>query len=268
MGRLIPASIIDAASSVINGIDYSSNNQLSDGNIFIGFLTRQKLLKLEAEGDCTLLQKKKFFLGVRRFYEAAISYILQKFPFSDNLLKHAKFLNFEKRSSCHFFDIEYFIDRYKDVSILSDISDDLYDEFVNYQLLKDEDIPSSVWESALVKPEGDGQPYSRIDVIWGYLSTMKAGDNCSLRFPQLSSIAKLVLTLPHSNAGEERVFSLVRLNKTPYRSCLNLDGTLSSILTVKMQDLEPCFTYEPPEQMIEQSRKVTWEYNKKHQKKK
>ena len=41
----------------------------------------------------------------------------------------------------------------------------------------------------------------------------------------------VTLTLPH--AGEERVFSLVRLNKTPYRSSLSLDGTLSSILTVK-----------------------------------
>ena len=63
---------------------------------------------------------------------------------------------------------------------------------------------------------------------------MKTGDNCNLRFPCLSAIAGLVLTLPHSNAGEERVFSLVRLNKTPYRSCLGVDGTLSSILTVKM----------------------------------
>ena len=91
MGRLVPASIIDAASSAINDIDYSSNNQLSDGDIFIGFLTRQKLLKLEAEGDCTPLQKKKFFLGVRGFYEAAISYILRKFPFSDNLCQVFEF---------------------------------------------------------------------------------------------------------------------------------------------------------------------------------
>ena len=57
-------------------------------------------------------------------------------------------------------------------------------------------------------------------------------------------------TILHSNAGAECVFSHVRLNKTPYRSCLGLDGTLSSILTAKMHDIEPCFNYGPPENML------------------
>ena len=96
---------------------------------------------------------------------------------------------------------------------------------------------------------------------------MKTGDSCNLRFFHLSAIARLVLTLPHSNAGEERVFSLVRLNKTPYRSSLGIDGTLSSILTVKMNDIEPCYNFEPTDDMLEKSKKATWEYNKLHQKK-
>ena len=76
-------------------------------------------------------------------------------------------------------------------------------------------------------------------------------------FANLSAIAKLVLTSPHSSAGEERVFSVVRLNKTPYRSSLSLDNTLCSILTVKMHNLEPCYKFEPPKEMLEKSKKAT-----------
>lgn len=147
-----------------------------------------------------------------------------------------------------------------------DISDSVFDEFVDYQLLEKEEIPQSVWDSA---KEGDNSaPYTRVDVIWGFISTMKTGDTCNYRFSQLSRIAKLVLTLPHSNAGEERVFSLVRLNKTPYRSSLNIDGTLSSILTVKLHNTESCYQFEPSKEMLDSSKKATWDYNKEHLKKK
>ena len=43
------------------------------------------------------------------------------------------------------------------------------------------------------------------------------------RFGRLSRIAKLILVIPHSNASEERVFSVVKKNKTPFR--LSLDYT-------------------------------------------
>ena len=107
---------------------------------------------------------------------------------------------------------------------------------------------------------------------------MKTPDGCKLRFPNLSKVARLILVLPHSNAGEERVFlvlphsnageervfSLIRLYKTPYRSSLGLDGTLSSILTVKLHNPEPCYTFEPSKEMLKNSKKATWQYNQKH----
>ena len=80
----------------------------------------------------------------------------------------------------------------------------------------------------------------------------------------LSKVAKLVLTIPHSNADEERVFSLVRQNKTDSRNSLSLDGTLSSILTVKMACEEPCYKYEPTVDVVRKSKTVTWKYNKEH----
>ena len=41
--------------------------------------------------------------------------------------------------------------------------------------------------------------------------------NGALKFQRLATVALLVLTLPHSNAEEERVFSLVTKNKTKFR---------------------------------------------------
>lgn len=67
-------------------------------------------------------------------------------------------------------------------------------------------------------------------------------------------IAKLMLVL-HSNADAERVSSMVGLNKTKTRNALTLEGTLSSIMTVKMAGIEPqCFKWGPPVSVIKASK--------------
>ena len=139
----------------------------------------------------------------------------------------------------------------------------LAEEFVDYQLLREEDIPQRVWDKA--KVEEDGDKHYRMDVLWHYFSTLKSGDGRQ-RFKRLSNIAMLVLTIPHSNADEERVFSMVRKNKTPFRPSLGLDTTLPSLLTVKLATEEPCHKFEPHPSVVARAGKVTWEYNKEHRK--
>ena len=75
-------------------------------------------------------------------------------------------------------------------------------------------------------------------------------------FMRLATTAKLVLALPLSDADAERVFSVVGLNKTKARIIsLALDGTLSSIMTIKMSALEPSFKWEPSPDIIKASSK-------------
>ena len=69
--------------------------------------------------------------------------------------------------------------------------------------------------------------------------TLMSGDGYQ-RFKKLCRIAKLVLVIPHSNTGEERVFSMVRKNKTPFRPSFSLEKTLPSLLTVKLVTEESC----------------------------
>ena len=80
----------------------------------------------------------------------------------------------------------------------------LGDEFLQFQLLDRKDIPDDVWKSALTH-EDDEHTHYRMDVVRGYLSAKKYPDG-TLMFRNLSKVAHLVLTLPHSNA-EEEVFS-------------------------------------------------------------
>ena len=102
-----------------------------------------------------------------------------------------------------------------------------------------------------------------MDVIWGFLNTVKNIDG-KLTFERLAKVALLVLTIPHSNAEEEQVFSLVTKNKTKFRPNLKLDGTLASILTIKLANPQPCYKFEPPQEVIESAKKATVTYNRAH----
>ncbi|KAE8276951.1 hypothetical protein D5F01_LYC25339 [Larimichthys crocea] len=108
------------------------------------------------------------------------------------------------------------------------------------------------------------QDDTEMESFWAEMATHKNKVTGAKEFERLSAIAKLVLVLPHSNANAERVFSMVGLNKTKTRNSLALDGTLSSIMVTKMANLEPCFRWEPPTEIIKASKKATGQYNIAH----
>ena len=93
-----------------------------------------------------------------------------------------------------------------------------------------------------------------MDIIWGHMSKMKSAGGTIL-FPRLCKVAQLVLILPHSNVEEERVFSMVTKNKTMFRPNLSIDGTLSSILTVKLGNQEACEKFNPHQDIIASAKK-------------
>lgn len=57
-------------------------------------------------------------------------------------------------------------------------------------------------------------------------------ENGNTLFHELSEVMLAVLTIPHSSAHCERVFSTVRKNRTDQRSSLS-DDTLQTLLTLK-----------------------------------
>ena len=80
-----------------------------------------------------------------------------------------------------------------------------------------------------------------------------------------SPIAKLILSLPHSNAEEEHLFSMVKRIKTAFRPNLDRQETLGSILTVKLAlKGEKIHKVDIPNDILTRTKKATWEYNKAH----
>ena len=51
--------------------------------------------------------------------------------------------------------------------------------------------------------------------------------------PNLSQIAIAVLVIPHSNAREEDIFSIVRKKKNEFRSLLDLERSLNPVTIEK-----------------------------------
>ena len=146
--------------------------------------------------------------------------------------------------------------------------DRLQEDFTDYQLLERSEISDTIWKEALIYEKGtevSKKQYYRMDVIWAYLSGIKNVDS-SLRFELLSSVARLVLVIPHSNAGKEGVLSLIKQNRTSIRSSLNANGTLSSMIQIKLANTDSCIEWEPSKDLLKAAKTATKQYNTMHKK--
>ncbi|XP_060776788.1 uncharacterized protein LOC132886247 [Neoarius graeffei] len=223
----------------------------------ISFTTRAKLNRLLDDGDITPQQMEKFHEAALAFLINAVDYALKKLPLQEPLLKHAKFVDVRQRSECAIEDVLYFVERFPHILPYHGPAehDLLAEEFLEYQTMP---LPP------LQHPEE-----FEIESFWAEMATRKDKVTGVNQFQRLAAISKLVLVLPHSNADAERVFPVETqetkpFNKTKTRNSLALDSTLSSIMTVKMADLEPCFKWEPSPTIIKASKKATGLYNQAH----
>ena len=254
LGRFVTVSAMESSSCVLTVLFEEKCNQLGDGEIMVGFVTRQVLVRVQDIVQPSRI--KKFYSGVRAFFVGAASYIVRKFPWSDELLQHATFVDFSKRKVCSFESVRYFLSRFPQ-HLPSENADSIYDEFRLYQNLQA--IPADI-----SMPVSEGH-YVQPDILWHGLEKIVDVNGMPM-FAQLAKVAKLVLVLPHSNADEERIFSLVRKNKTSFRSNLSLDTTLPSILHCKVNGFSrtKCYEFSPSPSLLKDAKSATWQYNKKH----
>ena len=151
--------------------------------------------------------RDRFYQAVRQFYETVISAAFAKLLLHNDTLIHIQFTHFGRREQCSFEDIEYFLKRYStNLPTSAKDTQSLQEEFVEYELLNEEDIPAAIWDEARVRlpkacddaDEEDSTNY-RMDIIWGCLFSLKLSNGC-FKFGRLSKVVKTVLILPHSNA--------------------------------------------------------------------
>jgi len=82
------------------------------------------------------------------------------------------------------------------------------------------------------------------------------------KYHHIARLAQLIMSLPHSNTDEERVFSRINKTITKFRGSLSEHCTVPSILSFQMNRPadQPCFGYNPNERVCKKARKVMWEY--------
>ena len=77
------------------------------------------------------------------FYSEAFSYGVEKLSINDSVLKHSIFADISKRESLSIDDVLFFVEKFH-LNFNQETINLLSEQFVDYQLLNDHDVPDSV----------------------------------------------------------------------------------------------------------------------------
>ena len=83
-----------------------------------------------------------------------------------------------------------------------------------------------------------------VDSFWGSVNKMM-NTSGERRFPTVSKLMSSLLSLPHSNADVERIFSQVVLIKTKTRNCLKASTLDAIVMTKKSLSGVNCVDFKP-----------------------
>ncbi|CAM4273024.1 unnamed protein product [Leuciscus chuanchicus] len=238
----------------------NEENQLPDSQLGIGFTTRTTLNRLIEAGHVSPEAVKKFHMAARSFFIRSVEYALAKLPLNDQVLQYAKFVDFKQKTDVAVDYVQYFVQRFNHLLPYDELreQDHLNDEFLEYQMMEEKDIPDAIWRDAVVRESAHGE-YHRMDRIWAYLSTVKNRISGSLQFPRLpvsspdvssADLGNLISQLAHE-IGENIASQLQRSvgsaeNQTTLTPSLNLgygqsDLNMTGVKLVMKTDVK-----EPP----------------------
>ena len=208
-----PSAILGQDILSVNFSDSKNIKDASDLKIGPGAMSFLESVSIKQE------RKSEFFNHVVLFYQAVCSYMTKKdklgatkLPFKDPLLQHLTVTDPSTQLTSSFADLEFFLKKFPSLINSSSISD-IKNEFPNFQCT---DI------SSIISP--------RIDTTW--FNIWELQENGKQLFTHLPRIMLSLLTIPHSSAHCERIFSVVRKNKTDFRGNMSRD-TLEALVVSK-----------------------------------
>lgn len=218
IARFVTPAAVEKSESILSLNYKKAKNQKLNEDIVIGAKTRQYLNDSELSPE----EKEQFFSCVKNFFCSACDYILEKFPLKDEYLEHASVANVKDKAKKKFESIRYFLKKYPNVFEGID-HDEIEIEFASYQIEK---FPSDILDC------------ERIDETWSKISLFEDAEG-KKKYTELPKVMLGILTVPHSNATTERIFSIIRKNQTEFRSSLGLES-LESLLIEKI-NMEVCY---------------------------
>ncbi|GFS19858.1 retrovirus-related Pol polyprotein from type-1 retrotransposable element R2 [Elysia marginata] len=221
-----PTSIV--SSKDLYAIEHDKRkNQKDREELSIGEKTRAYLESSKGHG-LSNTAITNFYEDVRAFYSKSLTYMFSKLPMQKEELRKANVLNVAQRARSKYEDIRFWLNRFPCLSRNIDI-DKLQTEFAKFQV------------DALTGLDLE----ERVDKLWGKIAMIRCADS-DPKYARLSSVMLGLLAIPHSNADAERVFSLVRKNKTEARASMSRQ-LLSDIIILKASMLANemvCHTFE------------------------
>ena len=114
--------------------------------------------------------------------------------------------------------------------------------------------------------DGDLSDTNDVDDFWARFHQIRSPGSTEPTYSTLLVLVcalRALLTLPASNADSERCFSMVRKIDSEDRSHLER-STVASLLTLKINVDDRCFTFEPSEEMLKFNKSAVRQYNKAH----
>ena len=94
-------------------------------------------------------QHKDFYDVVHCYFKSSLEFIQRKFPLDDSLICKAVWLNVLDRLQGRWEQVQFFFDLYPKLMV-GISTDDLYEEFTDYQILRDDEIGDGAWDDAKV----------------------------------------------------------------------------------------------------------------------
>jgi len=241
--KFVKPAHINAVSNILD-VDFRDvESQRSDTELVIGTETQ------EVASGLNIDESRAFYASVRAYFVKGCDYILLKFPFDQEFLKHAEVADISLKESAVFASLKYFIQKFPVLlenheTGLKIPGDKLQEQFATYQV------------TAL---SADVCNTFRADEQWHKIGLLK--DECGyLCFDILAKVMLGILSIPHSNASCERMFSLVNKNKSQSRSSMN-DKTLCSLITTKVDanNTGACYQQKPTDKLLLKAKRATVE---------
>lgn len=215
--RFVKPSAI--ANQPLDKVEYHLRYNIKpDSELVIGE-SATEFIKRKSENHLKDIRIQEFYKNVVCYFTEACDYIKKKLPLNEPLLQHAEVADVFLQQSAKSTSLLYFLERFPCL-IPEDVKKDtVIEQFAVYQST---DLKTALGEEWLK---------SRMDEQWKQIGLL-TDENGNTLFHELSEVMLAVLTIPHSSAHCERVFSTVRKNRTDQRSSLS-DDTLQTLLTLK-----------------------------------
>lgn len=210
--------------------------QQSSSEMFIGEKTQQKMDKLGNKA------KLEVIATIKTFYTTAVAYVFKQFPLDNDLLINAEVADVDNRENVTWENVKFFASRLP----TNGGTDNLHASFTHYKTfplpvevsVKDsKQQPPSRLIPVQTNQQGDTSQHSnppsvRSDFVWHKLRLWRDFDG-TYPYEDIACVMLGILSIPQSNAESERMFSIVRKNRTETRASMGIP-TLESILVNKM----------------------------------